>query len=280
MNQEVAILGVFAHPDDEGSCGGCLAKYAAEAGAIVYVACATRGDGVDAQIKDPLLATRETLGQVRSQELACACEKLGIQPPLFLGYQDGEVDQVPMEEAARKVARLIRELKPQVVITHGPEGGYGHPDHIAVSAFTRRAFELAPDANLDLGLPSPEGDLRLFTPAKLYYTAFPRSFMEKVPAFRERRADIRGQQLGFVGVEDEKITTEVEIKAWMRAKLEALSCHRTQFEFDPETKQPKTFAASVPEDQRLEMFGYERFVLAHSAVARNGKEDDLLAGLH
>ena len=280
MNQDVAILGVFAHPDDEGSCGGCLAKYAAEAGAIVYVACATRGDGVDAQIKDPSLATRETLGQVRSQELACACEKLGIQPPLFLGYQDGEVDQLPMEEAARKVARLIRELKPQVVITHGPEGGYGHPDHIAVSAFTRRAFELAPDANLDLGLPSPEGDLRLFAPAKLYYTAFPRSFMEKVPAFRERRADIRGQQLGFVGVEDEKITTEVEIKAWMRAKLEALSCHRTQFEFDPETKQPKTFAASVPEDQRLEMFGYERFVLAHSAVARNGKEDDLLAGLH
>lgn len=279
MNQDVAILGVFAHPDDEGSCGGCLAKYAAEAGAKVYVACATRGDGVDAQIKDPSLATRETLGQVRSQELACACEKLGIQPPLFLGYQDGEVDQLPMEEAARKVARLIRELKPQVVITHGPEGGYGHPDHIAVSAFTRRAFELASDANHDLGLPSPEGDLRLFTPAKLYYTAFPRSFMEKVPAFRERRADIRGQQLGFVGVEDEKITTEVEIKAWMRAKLEALSCHRTQFEFDPETKQPKTFAASVPEDQRLEMFAYERFVLAHSAVARNGKEDDLLAGL-
>ena len=73
MNRDVAILGVFAHPDDEGSCSGCLAKYAVE-GAKVTVACATRGDGVDAKIKDPTLATRETLGQVRSQELACACE--------------------------------------------------------------------------------------------------------------------------------------------------------------------------------------------------------------
>ena len=282
-NRNASILGVFAHPDDEGSIGGCLAKYAAE-GARVYVACATRGDGVDAQIKDPAIATRETLGRVRSQELACACEKLGIQPPLFLGYQDGEVDKVPVEEAARNVARIIRELKPLVVVTHGPEGGYGHPDHLAVSAFTTRACVLASDPRAELGLSSPVGDLRPFAPAKLYYTAIPRSFMEKVPAFRERRADIRGEKLGFVGVEDEKITTEVDIRVWMRVKLDALSCHRTQFEFDPETKQPKTFAFSVPEEQRLEMFGHERFVLAQasmaqSTIALNGKEADLFAGI-
>jgi len=276
MSHNFSLLGVFAHPDDEGSCSGCLAQYA-EQGARAYVACATHGDGVDAKIKDPTLATPETLGQVRSQELACACEKLGIHPPIFLGYQDGEVDQAPVEAAARRVARLIRELKPAVVITHGPEGGYGHPDHIAVSRFTTRAFELAPDPQVDLGL-AP------FAPAKLYYTAFPRSFMEKVPGFRDRRADIRGQQLQFVGVEDEKITTEVDIRKWMRAKLEALSCHRTQFEFDPETKQPRTFASTVPEEQRLQFFGYERFVLAQASPARlaaprNGKEDDLFAGL-
>ena len=275
-NRDLSILGVFAHPDDEGSIGGCLAKYATE-GARVYVACATRGDGVDAQIKDPSLATRDTLGRVRSHELACACEKLGIQPPLFLGYQDGEVDQVRVEEAARKVARLMRELKSSVVVTHGPEGGYGHPDHLAVSAFTTRAFGLASDPQAELGPPP-------FAPAKLYYTAIPRSFMEKVPSFRERRADIRGEKLGFVGVEDEKITTEVDIRAWMRVKLDALSCHRTQFEFDPETRQPKTFAFSVPEEQRLEMFGHERFVLAQASTARstaalNGKEADLFAGI-
>jgi len=270
MPNNFTLLGVFAHPDDEGSCGGCLAQYAA-AGARAYVACATRGDGVDAQIKDPTLATRETLGQVRSQELACACDKLGIQAPLFLGHQDGEVDKVPLEDAARALARIIRELRPAIVITHGPEGGYGHPDHIAVCHFTTRAFELAGDAHTDLGQPP-------FAPSKLYYTAFPRSFMEKVPAFRDRRADIRGEKLGFVGVEDEKITTVVNIRHWLSRKVEALGCHRTQFDMDPETGRPKTFASSVPENVQLEMFGVERFVLARS-TAPIGPETDLWEGL-
>ena len=267
------LLGVFAHPDDEGSCSGCLARAAAD-GRDAYVACATRGDGVDAKISDPSLATRETLGQVRSAELACACETLGIRPPIFLGYQDGEVDHVPEEEAARAVARLIRELKPLVVVTHDPEGGYGHHDHIAVNAFTTRGFDLAGDASLDLGLPA-------YAPAKLYYTAQPRSFMEKVPAFRNRAADIRGQKLGFRGVPDELITTAVPIGAWQQVKLTALSCHRTQFELDPQTQMPKTFASSVPPEERATFFGHERFVLARGRSGANGSglEEDLFAGL-
>ena len=265
------LLGIFAHPDDEGSASGSLAKYAAQ-GARSYVACATRGDGVDAKISDPSLATRETLAEVRSQELACACQKLGIEPPLFLGYQDGGVDEVPLEVAARDVARLIRDLKPQVVITHGPDGGYGHPDHIAVSNFVSQGFALAGDPSVDLGLPP-------FAPAKLYYTAMPRSFLEKVPAFRDRRADIRGQQLGFVGVPDELITTAIEVRDWLDLKLQALACHRTQFEMDPETKLPKLFLSSLPEDERRVMFGHERFVRAQGGEAAEGTEDDLLAGL-
>ena len=265
------LLGVFAHPDDEGSCSGCLARYAAE-GLRAYVAVATRGDGVDAKISDPSLGTRETLSQVRSAEMACACQRLGIAPPIFLGYQDGEVDKVAVEDAARAVARVIRERQPLVVVTHDPEGGYSHPDHIAVSAFTTRAFDLAGDARLDLGQPA-------FAPAKLYYTAMPRSYLERVPAFRDRRADIRGQQLGFRGVPDEMITTAVDISAWQKVKLEALGCHRTQFEFDPETKAPKTFAASMPAEMRELFFGHERFVLARSRVSSNGLEDDLFAGL-
>jgi len=265
------LLGVFAHPDDEGSCGGTLAKYAAE-GHRAYVACATRGDGVDAKIMDPALATRETLGQVRSEELACACATLGVEPPVFLGHQDGEVDQVPVETGARGVARLIREVRANVVVTHGPDGGYGHPDHIAVSALVTRGFALAGD-------PAAEVAGAPFAPAKLYYIAIPRSFMEQVPAFRSRRADIRGQQLGFVGVPDEAITTVVPIAEQMDRKLEALSCHRTQFEFDPQTGRPKFFVTSVPEPQRSQLFGFERFVLAHSRGARNGVEEDLFAGL-
>jgi len=265
------LLGIFAHPDDEGSSGGTLAKYAAQ-GVKVYVACATRGDGVDAKISDPALATRETLAQVRSEEMACACATLGIEPPVFLGYQDGEVDQVPVETGGRAIARLIRQIQAQVVVTHGPDGGYGHPDHIAVSALATRGFALAGD-------PTTEVEGSPFTPDKLYYTAIPRSFMEQVPAFRNRRADIRGQQLGFVGVPDEMITTAVDIAGHTERKLDALSCHRTQFEFDPETGRPKFFATSVPEPQRTQLFGFERFVLAQSRAARNGLEDDLFAGL-
>jgi LmbE family N-acetylglucosaminyl deacetylase len=265
------LIGIFAHPDDEGSASGSLGQAAAQ-GHRAYVVCATRGDGVDAKISDPALATPETLGAVRSEELACACARLGVQPPIFLGYQDGDVDQVPLEDAARAVARLLRELQPQIVITHGPEGGYGHPDHIAVSHFTTRGFELAGDPAVDLGLPP-------FAPAKLYYTAMPRSYLQAVPTFRDRRADIRGQALGFVGVPDETITTEVSVASWMARKLEALSCHRTQFEFDPQTGQPKLFTTSIPEPQRTQMFGHERFVLARSSVPTNGQETDLLAGL-
>ena len=234
--------------------------YAAQ-GARVYVACATRGNSPDAQIKNNA-ATRETLAEVRSQELIAACAALGIQPPFFLGYQDGQVDQVNVDAAAEAMASLIRETRADVILTHGPEGGYGHPDHIAVSAFVTRAFELSQTH-------SP-------APAKLYYTAIPRSFLERVPAFQNRRADIRGEQLRFVGVPDELITTAIDIRAWMPVKLAALACHRSQFELD-ETGRPKTFASSVPEDQREAMFGYERFVLA--VPKPFGPETDLLAGL-
>jgi N-acetyl-1-D-myo-inositol-2-amino-2-deoxy-alpha-D-glucopyranoside deacetylase len=272
----LTLLAVVAHPDDEGSCGGSLAKYAA-AGARVFVACATRGDGPDAQIKNDA-ATRETLGQVRSQELACACQALGLPPPLFLGYQDGAVGQAPPAEAARAVAGLIRQLRPQVVITHDPGGGYGHPDHIAVNGFVTAAFGLAGD-------PAAEVQGAPFQPAKLYYFAIPRSFKEFVPALRDRRAEIGGQVLGFLGVPDEQITTAVDIRAWLRAKLNALKCHRSQFELDPATGDPKTFAASLPESERLKWFGHERFVLAQSTVTLRPEGDgaleaDLFTGLH
>lgn len=272
---DFTFLAVVAHPDDEGSCGGTLARYAA-AGARVYVACATRGDGPDALIKNEA-ATRATLAQVRSQELACACQTLGAQPPIFLDYQDGSVAQVPREAAARKVAGLIRALRPQVVITHDPSGGYGHPDHIAVNACVTLAFALAGDPAAAV---ETRGDPPPFTPDKLYYFAIPRSFKERVPALRDRRADIGGQVLGFVGVPDDAITTEVDIAAWLRRKQAALKCHRSQFELDPQTGEPKTFAASLPEAERLQLFGHERFILARGVPPSNGaKETDLLQGL-
>src|SRR5512134_2488347 len=108
------LVGIFAHPDDELSMGGCFARYTRQ-GVHCRVACATRGDGLDAQISDPALATRETLGQVRVQELTCSCHELGIGPPIVFGWQDGELDALDVESAARAVVQVLRKLRPQVV---------------------------------------------------------------------------------------------------------------------------------------------------------------------
>lgn len=261
------LIAIVAHPDDEISTGGSLAKYAA-AGHRALVVCATRGDGIDAKIKNDA-ATRETLGLVRQQELAASCAVLGLEPPIVLGYQDGEVDAVPVEAAAERLLGLFLALRPDVVITHDPSGGYAHPDHIAVSAFVTLAYHKASAA---IGSAAPQ---------RLYYYALPRSFGQNLAALRDRRADIRGQQLGFVGVPDEHITTEIDIRPYLDLKLQALAQHRSQFDFD-ESGQPKTFTTSLAEPERSQLFGVERFIRLGAAEDRSVDEQperDLLGGL-
>jgi LmbE family N-acetylglucosaminyl deacetylase len=167
------ILGVFAHPDDESFCaGGTFAKYAA-AGAEIMVVSATRGDA--GQIRDARAATRRTLGLVRERELHQACAQLGIQHAVCLNYGDGTLKDVDAQVLTRDVTKIIRTFQPDAVITFGPDGGYGHPDHIAIGAATTAACALAGDTaafpeQLDAGLPA-------HTPAALYHSYFPRSRM-------------------------------------------------------------------------------------------------------
>lgn len=261
MSEAFTLLGVFAHPDDELSMGGCLVRYALQ-GVRCLVACATRGDGADAQSSDPAIATREALGRARLEELSCSCRTLGIEPPLLLGWQDGELDALDLAEAAGAVARLLRDVRPQVIVTHGPEGGYGHPDHIAVSRIVTRAWEFAGDG-----------------PAKLYYTAIPRSILRHSPQLAQRRAGIRGAQLPFRGVADETITTAVDIAAVQARKDAARACHRTQFQPGPDG-QPRGFFSDLPEEMRRRLLAYERFVLARTrGLTPEVPETDLFDGL-
>src|SRR6266496_36642 len=124
------VLGVFAHPDDESFCaGGTLAKYAA-AGADVMVVSATRGQA--GQIRDARAATRRTLAQVRERELHDACTALGVQRALCLDYFDGTLREVGQDILTRHVAQIIRTFRPDLVITFGEDGAYGHPDHVAI----------------------------------------------------------------------------------------------------------------------------------------------------
>ena len=131
------LLGVFAHPDDEVFCAGGTMARAAEAGAEVMIVSATRGE--QGQIRDARVATRRTLGAVREGELAAAAAELGVQRVQVLAYADGTLQQHRSSLGAA-ITGIMRQYDPDTVITFGADGGYGHPDHVAISELTTEAF--------------------------------------------------------------------------------------------------------------------------------------------
>jgi LmbE family N-acetylglucosaminyl deacetylase len=178
------LLAVVAHPDDESfGMGGTLALYAKE-GVEVHLICATKGEAgeVSAQMLDGF----SSIGALREHELNCAAKALGLTKVYFLDYRDsgmaGSLDnnnpkslfQAPVDEAAKKIAQLIRTIKPQVVVTFDPIGGYMHPDHIAVHNACVKAFEMAGDEEVDILNTTP------YTPVKLYFHIFPRGLAKYI----------------------------------------------------------------------------------------------------
>ena len=163
------LLGVYAHPDDETFCaGGVLAKFAA-AGAELMIVSATQGEA--GQIRDGYAATRRTLGPTRVAELHQACERLGVQHVQCLNYGDGKLDAQDPALLA-DVTQIIRTFRPDIVLTFGDDGAYGHPDHIAIGAVTDAAYHLSGDPEhcprqVAAGL-SP------YSPTRLYHSYFPR----------------------------------------------------------------------------------------------------------
>jgi LmbE family N-acetylglucosaminyl deacetylase len=163
------LLGVFAHPDDESFCaGGTFARSVAH-GAEVMVVSATRGEA--GQIRSAGMATRQTLAWVREQELQRAFQRLGSQHARCLDYADGTLKDVDQEVLIRDVVELIRSFRPDVVITFGYDGGYGHPDHMAISAATTAACLRSGDS-----YQFPEqiaAGLAPHHPEQLYHSHFP-----------------------------------------------------------------------------------------------------------
>ena len=143
VSSPARILGVFAHPDDEAFCAaGTLARYV-EAGAEAMVVSATRGQA--GQIRDVHAATRRSLGAVREQELRAACKILGVQQAVCLDYGDGTLADVDRAELQDAVLEQFRGFEPDVVITFGDDGAYGHPDHVAISRATSDAVHPSTD---------------------------------------------------------------------------------------------------------------------------------------
>ena len=135
------LLGVFAHPDDETFCaGGTFARYAGQ-GAEIMVVSATRGQA--GQIRDAAAGTRRTIAAVREAELRLACERLGITTVRCLDHVDGTLADAGFPALVEEVAEVIGEFRPDIVITFGPDGGYGHPDHVTISAATTAACQRA-----------------------------------------------------------------------------------------------------------------------------------------
>jgi N-acetyl-1-D-myo-inositol-2-amino-2-deoxy-alpha-D-glucopyranoside deacetylase len=268
------ILCAFAHPDDEqfGTAGALLA--CTDRGIPVHILCATRGEA--GEISPGSLATRETLGAVREQELRAACELLGIQPPEFLGYMDGDLGDADRAELRDRIVEAIRRLRPRVVITFDANGGYGHPDHIAIHFATVDAVLAAADPahRPDLGGPHAVD--------KLYATAYPRS---DLGLFSDGLASIGVPTIDFgevqtipveeIGTSDDRITTVVPVQHLFERRSASLFAHRTQYG-------PESFFARFPEELNRKMMAFDYFVRLQPAPpdgARLPDESDLWDGM-
>jgi LmbE family N-acetylglucosaminyl deacetylase len=262
-------MAVFAHPDDEAfGTGGTLAKYAAE-GAEVYLVTATRGEA--GQIALPELANAANLPKVREQELRSACQIYGIHPPCFLDYVDGQLPVVHQGQAVGKLVRLIRELRPQVLITFGLDGIYGHYDHIAVHRWATIAVELAADPDC-----FPDADAcQPHQVAKLYYRIMAEdALMARRENHQPAAVMMDGVPFYFASRPLSEITTIVDVGDYADVKRRGILCHATQ------VGRNSRYAEAPEEVCQDPWFRRETFVLARSTVGWPPEvEADLFWGL-
>ena len=288
------MLLVHAHPDDETlSTGATMAKYAAEGAHVTLVTCTL---GEEGEILVPELehlgADKEDgLGQHRIGELAAAMKALGVTDHRFLGgpgrWRDSGMMGTPsndrpdvfwqadMDVAVGELVAVVREVRPQVVVTYNENGGYGHPDHINAHRVAVGAFDAAGDAGRYPEAGEP------WQPAKLYYTAFPQSVLRRGwQALKEQGEEapfgIRSPEELTFGDPDEIVTTEVDAGDFLEAKMDAMRAHATQISVDG-----PFFALSNNIGQRA--FGSEFFRLVRGTpgvdLASGARETDLFAGI-
>ncbi len=233
------ILAVLAHPDDESfGLGGTLALYARK-GYDTYLVCATRGEV--GTVDEEHLNGFKDIAELRTAELKRAAKILGLKEVFFLGYRDSgmpgtEDNKHPnaqinhsVDEIAGKVVKYIRELKPDVVLTFDPIGGYKHPDHIHIHKATALAFEKANDPSFHPEAGAP------FKPRALYYQVFPRRLLKwavrimplfgRDPTKFGRNQDVNLKELAEV---DFPVHVRVDITPVAEIKFEAGRQHASQ----------------------------------------------------
>ncbi len=262
------LMCILAHPDDESlGTGGILARYAAE-GVETYLITATRGErGWFGEEKD--YPGPEALGKIREAELLAAAKVLGLREVFFLDYIDGDLDQVHPAEATSKIVNLVRRVKPQVVVTFGPEGAYGHPDHIAISQFALAAIIAAADSHY----PGP-GSAAAHRVSKFYYMEETRALLDVYQSvFGDMVMRIDGVERRAPGWPPWMLTTQVNSEAYWPTVWQAVKCHRSQLAAYGKLEQ-------VTEAQHKVLWGNRSFYRAFSLVnGGRALEQDLFEGL-
>ena len=256
------LMAVLAHPDDESlGVGGTLAKYASE-GVDVALVTATSGDAGrfhGHRQGDPAHPGPAELGRIREAELRAAATALGVQDVSCLGYGDGQLDRVNPRQAVADIAQHLRRHRPDVVITFGPDGAYGHPDHIAISQFTTAAIVAAADSHVV---------------SKLYYLAWPAStWAAYESAVQKLVASVDGTERQATPWPEWAITTEIDTRRFWPAVWRAVSCHASQVAGYERLK-------DLSPEHHEALWGSQSFYRAFSHV--NGgrvRETDLFEGI-
>ena len=285
-SQKRVLLAVMAHPDDETfGMGGTLAYYSQQ-GVDTYLICATRGEVGD--VDEKYLRGFKSIADRREDELRCAAEKLGLKNVYFLGYRDsGMPDTVdnhhPMalaaqstDKVAAEITHYFRLLKPQVVVTFDPIGGYRHPDHIAIHNATLRAFEAGETLRQEY---SDVEALPPYQPQKLYYQTFPRWFMRTAVALLK----FLGQDPSHFGhnhdIDLESIAkvsfpthAAIECSSVAKTRTDASACHASQG--------GQGMSSGFQGWLRQFLFTKETYMRAYPPAEKGLKEKDLFAGVN
>jgi mycothiol S-conjugate amidase len=284
--EQLRLMAVHAHPDDESSKGAATsARYVAEGVEVLVVSCTggERGDVLNPRLKDDPHVLRD-MAEVRREEMAAAAAALGVRHQ-WLGFVDSGLPEgdplpplpegcfarEPLDVTAEALVRLVRRFRPHVMTTYDENGGYPHPDHVMCHRVSVEAFDAAGDPDRYPG----GGDLPAWQPLKLYYNAMSR---DRIRAFHQHFLDTTGTSpfeewmARWAERPERNVTTRVPCADFFEARDRALLAHATQID-------PDGFWFAMDRDTERRLWPTEDFELARSLVPAPLPEDDLFAGV-
>jgi LmbE family N-acetylglucosaminyl deacetylase len=255
------LMAVLAHPDDESlGVGGTLAKYASE-GVEVFLLTATRGDAGRYGNHRPGEAQHPgsaALADIRERELRAAASVLGVREVALLDYRDQRLDRAAPQDVIAAIVQHLRRVQPHVVITFGPDGAYGHPDHVAISQYTTAAVVAAADPTI----------------SKLYYIAWPEStWAAYQSAIKKLTSMVDGVERQAVPWPDWEITTVLDTRPFCQTVWRAIACHASQMTVYTQLR-------DLSQEHYEALWGVQSFYRVFSTV--NGgrvRETDLFEGI-